>query len=130
MCLCELTTDKPCKRGFKIVRVDDMGEYYPMYRNADKTLPKGVWLHEEDYRDELGGLISVGGTTKTYQKGFHVYHHRRDAEYIKGFEVKDEPDRLVRIVQVQVHEPVAVGLQSGSIRVTVAKQIKIGKEVN
>jgi len=126
MCLHRITEDKPCKRGYKVVRKFG-GNYLSLFK-GDKPLLLGEWLGEKDYRSmpklEKLGIVAYGVDdtyiANTYSTGFHVYHLKKDAVSYAGF------GRVV--VTVQVRKPTATGFENKR-KVTVAKEIKLLKVV-
>ena len=84
MCLATITDRKPRMKegiGYKVFRQKRNGsnEIVPLYMN-DETIPLDQWI-----TDESTGRIMMGHMSHWYNKGFHIYEHKKNADTLVTF---------------------------------------------
>jgi len=122
MCLYYKGNFKPCKVGYKVVRLRG-GKMFAEMQGNNQELQQGAWLNEEYYRAPHHSgekLIHAGGFHYPY--GWHIFHTKDAA---MSWKLTPPLSSMFAIVKVAVKEPVATGLHASHRKITVAKQIKI-----
>jgi len=120
MCLDKLAKFEPCEVGYKVMKIDFVGDLHGEFYNGE-VVPQNVWLDEKKFR--LGYYSKRRRIVNpcwncSYPFGFHIYHYKKDA-------LSWWADASYQVcVKVAIKEPRAVGYQNNR-RITVAKQIKV-----
>ena len=124
MCLDMLDkTLEPCSKGYKIMGLKN-NRLFGEWQAVTKPRKRRSWLQSKDFGIESLNLC-CNDTVDCYPPGWHTYHKLEDAMS----RMEHYFAELMKVVEVSVRDPVAVGLQNGC-KVTVSKQIKINKIVS
>ncbi len=114
MCLDKKGRFKPCKVGYKIMRLTEDGDLVGEYRSRVEVRKIGTWLDESDFRDSSELYLLTDISDSQYPLGWHIYH---DEKVARGRVIYSNSV----VVKVSVKEHLAVGYQC-SRRVTIAKK--------
>lgn len=110
---------KKKKFGWKIFKIGPNKELKNYIYNNKMKLLENRWLKEETFRQSKFRKTNFISTDcESYEMGFHIFLTKKDAMlYNIGYSIK----------RVKFRKPVAYGLQGGSLKVVVAKEMLIQK---